>query len=156
MSAKKASLVTVGWREWAALPELGVSHIKVKVDTGARTSALHAFNLKTFDKDDAPWVRFEVHPVQNSQADVTHVEMPVIDWRKVKSSNGRSERRPVIRTVVVLGEHAWDVELTLTRRDLMSFRMLLGRQALRKRAVVDVSKSYLLAGPQERDQKRDT
>lgn len=147
MSAKKSSLVTIGWREWVALPELGAKHIKVKVDTGARTSALHAFNLKTFAKDGATWVRFEVHPHQHSQADAAQVEMPVVDWRKVKSSNGRSERRPVIRTVAILGEHAWEVELTLTRRDLMSFRMLLGRQALRKRAVVDVSKSYLLAEP---------
>jgi hypothetical protein len=147
-NVKKAKLVTVGWREWAALPELGVAHIKVKVDTGARTSALHAFNLKTFTKEGASWVGFEVHPVQHSQAEASYVEMPIIDWRKVKSSNGRSERRPVIRTVALLGEQAWDVELTLTRRDLMSFRMLLGRQALSKRALVDVSKSYLLAAPQ--------
>lgn len=154
MSAKrsdKAKLVTVGWRELVTLPELGAKPIKVKVDTGARTSALHAFNLKTFSKNGATWVRFEVHPHQHNQADAVEVEMPVFDWRKVKSSNGRSERRPVIRTVALLGEHAWDVELTLTRRDLMSFRMLLGRQALRKRAVVDVSKSYLLAEPRGRD-----
>ena len=147
----KAKLVTVGWRERVALPDLGVQNIKVKVDTGARTSALHAFNLKTFTKEGVSWVGFEVHPVQHSQAEAVYVEMPIVDWRKVKSSNGRSERRPVIRTVAVLGEHAWDVELTLTRRDLMSFRMLLGRQALSKRALVDVTKSYLLADPQGRD-----
>lgn len=152
MSAKTSSkLLTVGWREWAALPELGVAHIKVKVDTGARTSALHAFNLKTFTKNGATWVRFEVHPLQHSQAEAVQVEAPVADWRKVKSSNGRSERRPLIRTKVVIGEQAWDVDITLTRRDLMSFRMLLGRQALRKHAIVDVSKSYVFAKPQTPD-----
>lgn len=152
MSAKTSSkLLTVGWREWAALPELGVAHIKVKVDTGARTSALHAFNLKTFTNNGATWARFEVHPLQHSQEEVVQVEVPVMDWRKVKSSNGRSERRPLIRTTVVLGEQAWEVDVTLTRRDLMSFRMLLGRQALRKRAIVDVSKSYVFAKPQAPD-----
>jgi len=148
---KAATLVTIGWREWVALPELAAKHIKVKVDTGARTSALHAFNLKTFTREGAQWVRFEVHPHQHSQANAVQVEMPVVDWRTVKSSNGRSERRPVIRTKAILGEHIWEIELTLTRRDLMSFRMLLGRQALSKRALVDVSKSYLLAKAPEMD-----
>jgi hypothetical protein len=148
-SKRTVSLLTVGWREWAALPDLNVTQIKVKVDTGAATSALHAFNLSVINRDNQQWASFGIHSQQHSREQTSDVEVPIVDWRRIKSSNGRSERRPVIRTNISLGGHLWEIELTLTKRDLMSFRMLLGRQALRKRAVVDVSKSFVLAKPNE-------
>ena len=140
---KASNLITIGWREWVGLPDLGVPHLKVKVDTGARTSALHAFDLKTFTKDERQWVRFIVHPFQGKMQPSIQTEAPIAEWRKVKSSNGKSELRPVIETTVELQDKRWRIELTLTKRDEMSFRMLLGREALRRRCLVNPGKSYL-------------
>jgi hypothetical protein len=133
---------TLGWREWASLPELGVEAIKAKLDTGARTSALHAFDLERFDRDDTEMVRFQIHPHQRSAEGAVTVECPLVDERWVRNSGGQRELRPVIETTVRIGARAWPIELTLTRRDAMGFRMLLGRQALRKRALVDPGRSY--------------
>lgn len=138
-----AKLPVIGWREYLALPELGIGRIKAKVDTGARTSALHAAKLRTYRADDgSERVRFVV-PTQGERKTRINVDLPVLEWRRVKSSNGRVENRPVVVTAVELSARQWPIELTLTRRDEMNFPMLLGRQALRARVLVDVSKSFL-------------
>lgn len=133
---------TLGWREWAALPELGIARIKVKLDTGARTSSLHAFDLERFRREDTDMVRFEIHPHQRSARGAILVERPVLEDRWVRNSGGQRELRPVIETTVGIGGRTWPIELTLTRRDAMGFRMLLGRQALRQRALVDPGRSF--------------
>ena len=140
--ARRPPTNTLGWREWAVLPELGVRAIKVKLDTGARTSSLQASGLKRFFRDDTPMVRFVVHPVQRSSVAKVEIEAEVVDERVVRSSGGHEELRPVIQTVVHIGDHTWPLELTLARRDQMGFRMLLGRQALKNRVVVDAGSSF--------------
>lgn len=133
----------VGWREWVSLPQLGITSVKAKIDTGARSSAIHASNIKRFRRNGQSMVRFEVCPTQHSRAGMVTVEAPLIEMRSVRSSNGKSQVRPVIRTPVILGNRQWELELTLTNRDAMGFRMLLGRQALRKRFLIDPGRSYL-------------
>lgn len=132
----------IGWREWVRLPDLGVDSIKTKVDTGARTSSLHAFDLKEVEKDGEVWVRFIVHPEQRSSHPSIQVELPLLAHRRVRDSGGRSELRPVVETVVELMGRRWPIELTLTGRDAMGFRMLLGRQAIRRRFLVDPGGSF--------------
>lgn len=141
------SATTIGWREWVGLPALDTPWIKAKIDTGARSSSLHAFDLERFERDGAPWVRFSVHPWQRSDLDAHSVEVPVVDWRSVRSSSGQTDRRPVIRTGLRIGDSVHDVEVTLARRDEMGFRMLVGREALRRRFLVDPGRSYLSGRP---------
>lgn len=136
-------LVLAGWREWASLPDLGVNTIKMKLDTGARTSALHAWNIWTFERDGEDWVRFDLHPVQRNNAVSVTCEAPLVDRRSVKSTSGKAEERFVIRTKVVLGGKTRTIEVTLTNRDEMGFRMLLGRTAMRRWVVVDPARSFL-------------
>ena len=136
--------VTIGWREWLGLPELGVARIKAKVDTGARTSALHAEDVRVVGGGRGrARVRFTVHPVQRSRKGAVEAMATLIGERTVTSSSGTRETRPVIRTLVRIGDAEWPIEITLTRRDVMGFRMLLGRQALHGQAVVDPGRSFL-------------
>lgn len=133
----------IGWREWVALPDWGVSRIKAKIDTGARSSALHAYEVVRFAEDDKAMVAFEIHPKQRSGAGAIRISAEVVDERTVRNPGGRSEVRPVVRTMVRWNGLEWPLDLTLTRRDEMGFRLLLGRQAVRGRAVVDPGRSFL-------------
>jgi hypothetical protein len=135
-------LTTIGWREWVSLPQLGVDAVKAKVDTGARSSTLHAWDVDVVDRPGGPLVRFVVHPRQHDLSLTVVTTAELVEWRDVRSSNGGVERRPVIRTPVVIAGRRVRVELTLTRRDAMGFRMLLGRRALRRRFVVDPERSF--------------
>lgn len=142
-----SALQMLGWREWVALPELGVAQIKAKIDTGARTSALHAFSQKTFHDRGVLMVRFRLHPLQRRTDVVKECLAEVIDQRTVSDSGGHREKRLVICTMVQLAEQCWPIEMTLTRRDNMRFRMLLGRTALSGRYLVDAERSYLMGLP---------
>ncbi len=133
----------MGWREWVGLPELGVARIKAKIDTGARSSTLHAFELSSDRKDGVDVVRFRIHPLQRSSRVSVEAVAQLIDERSVRNSGGHSEMRPVILTEVEIGGQRWPIELTLTRRDAMGFRMLLGRQAIRGRFAVDPGVSFV-------------
>ncbi|WP_297732825.1 ATP-dependent zinc protease [uncultured Maricaulis sp.] len=138
-----APSIIVGWREWVGLPELGDARVKAKIDTGARTSAIHAWKIQPFEREGEAWVRFELHPNQDDNKTRLACEAKVIDSRVIKSSNGQEQKRYVIRTPLRIGAHVWPIELTLTRRDEMGFRMLVGRTALKPGALVNPSKSYL-------------
>lgn len=145
MASRRIPKVEIGWRELLELPDLSTTPIKAKIDTGARTSAIHAFGLKVERVDGVDLARFELHPVQRSASDATMVSLPVHRYRKVRSSDGRSELRPSVYTTARLGEATWPIELTLTSRDAMGFRMLLGRSALRGRFLVNVGRSYMIS-----------
>ncbi|AOW81855.1 ATP-dependent zinc protease [Vibrio mimicus] len=134
----------VGWRESLSLPGLGIERIKAKIDTGARTSCLHAFKVESFTKEGAPWVRFWIHPMQKNDELVKMCEAAVIDERVVRDSGGHEETRYVIRSDLSFGGQTWPIEITLTNRENMAFRMLLGRTAMHHRIIVDPTKSFLI------------
>jgi hypothetical protein len=144
-----------GWREWVGLPEIGVSWLKAKIDTGAQTSALHTTQLEEFKRDGEDWVRFAVHPWQDSELDEVVVELPVHDRRTIRSSSGHSQDRLVVLMDVQLCGRTIPAEVTLTSRDEMVFRMLIGRQALRQGYVVDSAASYLGGKPDSSVRRRN-
>jgi hypothetical protein len=139
----RKKIATFGWREWVALPELGIDRIKAKVDTGARTSALHAFSVRDFEENGKHRVEFKMHPSQGDSNTVITCKADIKDRRVVRDSGGHEEKRWVIETPIRVDSECWPIEITLTARDDMLFRMLLGRTALKGRAVVDPSRSFL-------------
>jgi hypothetical protein len=144
----------IGWREWVALPSLRIPRLKAKVDTGARSSSLHAFDVETFTRRGREFVRFGVHPFQRDTKTSVATEAEVLEFRRVKSSSGHSAVRPVILAdVAVLGQ-TWTIELTLANRDQMGFRMLLGRQAIRERFLVDGGRSYYGGRPEKKRRRK--
>lgn len=158
MAKRTSKRTVIGWREWVGLPELGVETIKVKVDTGARSSSIHAFDVEEFERSGTSMVRFTLHPIQRKAEPVVECEAELLEYRTVRNPGGRQERRPVIATHVAMGNDSFPIELTLDRRDTMGFRMLLGRQAIRGRYTVDPGRSFLLPPldgkrPNRRDEK---
>ncbi|HKJ90960.1 MAG TPA: RimK/LysX family protein [Oceanipulchritudo sp.] len=151
----RARLPVIGWREWVGLPEFGVDWIKAKVDTGARSSALHAFGLSSFKRDGEEWVRFQIHPVQRKSVPIVEAEAKILEWRAVRSSSGGATIRPVILTTLILKGRSWPIELTLASRDEMGFRMLLGREAVRRRYLVDSGSSYYAGKPPRKTKKQN-
>ena len=151
---KELDLPVIGWREWVGLPDLGVATIKAKVDTGARSSSLHAYDLHEFTRKGQTWVRFKVHPEQRSTKKIVEAEAKVLEYRSVRSSSGKAQERPVIVTTVELLGLSWPVELTLANRDEMGFRMLLGREAFRGRFLVDAGSSYFGGKPGRTKRKK--
>lgn len=143
------ALPLVGWREWVFLQSFDDTPIKAKVDTGARTSALHAFQIDTFNRDNQLWVRFGLHPRQQNTDYVVTCEAPVKDRRQVTDSGGHKEMRYVIETLLSFNGQTFVTEVTLTDRENMRFRMLLGRTALKKRYLVDSGRSFILGGDQQ-------
>lgn len=148
-------LLTFGWREWVSLPELGISRIKAKIDTGARTSALHAFEVRPYSEKGRDRVEFRIHPVQKDKTSVITCTADVIDERVITDSGGHREQRFVIRTELKIGAHHWPIEVTLTARDDMLFRMLIGRTALKGHAIVNPSRSYVIGKKKKGSQNMD-
>lgn len=139
--------IILGSEEWCSFPEIGIPTIKARVDSGAKTSALHAINIAPFIKDGKNWVRFDINPIQNNVKTIIHCEAPLVDKRIVKSSSGFREQRYVIQTLLDIGQAKWPIEMTLTNRDSMGYRMLLGREAMSGRVLVDPEQKYLLEQP---------
>ena len=150
MAPRHPTPEVVGWREWVGLPSLNVPWIKAKIDTGAQTSSLHAFGLREFRREGEAWVRFVVHPWQASARDGVRVELPVYDRRRVRSSTGHAQSRVVVLADLRMHGRTIPIEVTLTRRDSMGFRMLVGREALSNGFLVDPSESYLGGKPPSR------
>ena len=153
MRRSKRERTIAGWREWVSLPELGIAAIKAKIDTGARTSAIHAYRIKTFRRDGKRFARFFVHPVQGRRLPEIQCEAPIVDERTITSSSGQQQLRFVVETTLGIGEQNWPIELTLSNRDELGFRMLLGREATRGRLFVDPGSSYRLS-PLTKPKKR--
>lgn len=138
----------IGWIEWLSLPELNVDLMKAKIDTGARTSAIHTFKLEPFEKNGEEWVRFWLHPNQEDYVNEVICECPIKDKRSVTNSGGNTELRYVIETLVKISNKSWPIEITLTNRDEMKFRMLLGRQAMQEIEVIP-SRQYIQKRPKK-------
>ena len=149
------SNTVAGWREWVTLPSAGVPWIKAKLDTGARSSALHAFDVTEVEVGGSPGVRFWIHPWQRSDADAVEVTLPVLDLREVRSSNGQVEERYAVPLEVTLVGRTVATEVTLSNRDEMGFRMLVGREALARGFLVDSSVSYVGGRPRRAVRRRN-
>ncbi len=133
----------IGAEEWCALPDLGIPYMKMRIDSGAGTSSLHAWRISPFTRDGQEWVSFELHPLQKDRRTVVRCEARLVDHRRVKSSSGASEHRYVVQTPISLGGSSWDIQITLTNRDNMGYRMLLGREAMSEQLMVDPQHSFL-------------
>lgn len=140
---KKKSKLLIGWNEWCSLPALNIVAIKAKIDTGAKTSAIHAFNIKPYKIERTLMVSFDIHPLQRNDKIIVSCHAPVIDERAIMSSNGHREHRYVIMTPIKLGDNVWEIEITLSDRDPLKFRMLLGRAALADRVIIDPHKKLI-------------
>ena len=136
---------TIGWREFVSFPELDIARIKAKIDTGARSSALHAFNITERSQDGKQIISFQVHPRQRDSQTTITTEAELLEYRQIRNSGGKAQLRPVIKTNIQVGTEIWQIELSLTNRDVMGFRMLLGRQAVRNKFLVDPGRSFLLS-----------
>lgn len=142
-------LTAIGWREWISFPEWNIDHMKVKVDTGARTSSLHVSKIVYFEKDSQQWIHFIVHPWQESSKETIKVAAPVTAYKEVRSSSGFLEKRPVVRTSLSVAGQRIAADITLTNRSQMGFRMLLGREAIRRNFLVIPGQSYLGGKPEK-------
>lgn len=140
----KNKRIIIGWNEWCSMPEIGIPAIRAKIDTGAQTSAIHAEHITTFERDGEEWVRFTVRPISFRRKLKRVCEAPLIGKRTVISSNGHKQKRYVISTTLKMGGSKWQIELTLARRETMTFRMLLGRQALASQVMIEPDQSLLL------------
>jgi hypothetical protein len=149
MSDAPASLPLLGWREWVALPQFGIAQMKAKIDTGARSSALHAATLEPYTKDGDNWLMFTVQPTQKQSGQLIECHAPIKDRRLISDSGGHKQHRYVIETQLLFGQTIIQAEITLTNRDSMRFRMLLGRTAMNKRFIIDPNVSYLQGKPDE-------
>lgn len=145
----------VGWREWVALPQADLDWIKAKIDTGARSSSIHAFDLEAYEQDGTERVRFSLHPWQRSEEDRADLDLPVLDRREVRSSNGQVEQRYAVSLDVVLAGRTITTVMTLSNRDEMGFRMLIGREALERGFLVDSSRSYAGGRPRRAVRRRN-
>ncbi len=135
----------LGWREWAELPELGIDEIKVKVDTGAKTSAIHAFDISTVSYLGKDFVKFDIHPYQDND-EISHTRLhPIHDYRWITSSTGHTQKRFIIQTIIKIGAYSNLIELSLAKRDEMGFRMLVGRTSLDSSILVNPGRSFLLS-----------
>jgi len=143
MTQSQSNKIIVGSEEWCSLPEHGIPAIKARVDSGAKTSSLHAFNIRAFKRNGVSWVSYELHPIQHNRTVIVRCESEVVDRRLVKSSSGVAEKRFVIKTRLELSGQAWETEVTLANRDSMGYRMLLGRAAMVDRILVDPSAKQL-------------
>ena len=135
-------LPVVGWREWVSLDQFGIPAIKAKVDSGARSSSLHVFELQEFEREGEAWARFKVHPLQGNSEVEVEVEAPILEYRSVRSSSGKAQIRPVVETTITMMGQSWPIEITLASRDKMKFRMLLGRQAFKGRFLLHAGASF--------------
>ena len=135
----------IGWREFVAFPDLKISRVKAKIDTGARSSAIHAFNIQELSQNGKRIIRFQVHPLQRDSQTTITAEAELLEYRKIRNSGGTAQLRPVIKTNIELGKQIWSIELSLTDRDVMGFRLLLGRQAVRNKFLVDPGKAFFLS-----------
>lgn len=138
----KKKLAELGWREYVDFPEFGITGVKAKIDTGAKTSCIHAFSIETFEKNKEIWVRFGVHPNQEDKANEVWCESPIVDYREVTDSGGHTKMRYVISSKLIIGDLEFETEITLANRDNMRYRMLLGRRAMKGRFTVNPSVSY--------------
>lgn len=154
MDNDEPKLLTLGWREWVSLPELGLERIKAKVDSGARTSSLHAFEVRDFEESGVHRVEFKMHPNQHDNSSQVTCVADIIDERYVRDSGGHQEKRWVISSPLKIGAVTWDIEINLTSRDDMRFRMLLGRTAFRGHALIDPARSYVIGKRRKKKGKK--
>ncbi|MFD2229453.1 ATP-dependent zinc protease [Alkalimarinus sediminis] len=148
MPTNESDQIILGWREWVEFPELEIDNLIAKVDSGAKTSALHAYHVEPFNKGDTPWVRFKLHPIQdNNEVSIT-LEAKLSDRRHVSDSGGHKELRYVIEAVMNIGGHERRGEITLTDRDSMKYRMLIGRNILKQGFLVNAKQSFACGKPE--------